>query len=101
MYINYLFYSVEYTDICNFADDTFPHSSSTDVNEAIKNIEHDCSLLEEWFRDNFMKLHASKCHLLVSGYKDELMVFKVVDALLWEEISKKLLGIIIDSLLSC
>ena len=96
MYINYLFYSVEYTDICNFADDTFPHSSSTDVNEAITNIEHDCSLLEEWFRDNFIKLHASKCHLLVSGYKDELVFALVGDALLWAEISVKLLSIIID-----
>ena len=30
-------------------------------------------LLVEWFRDNYMTLNASKCHLLVSGFKDELM----------------------------
>ena len=44
-----------------------------------------------------MTLNASKCHLLVSGYKDQLMFAKVGGELLWEEHSAKLLGIIIDS----
>ena len=80
------------TDICNFT----PHSSSTDVNEAVVNIEHDFSLLVEWFHDNFMTLNASKLYLLVLGDRDEFMFARVGDALLWEEISVKLLGIIID-----
>ena len=42
---NDLFYAVEYADICNFADDTTPHCSSTNINAAIKNLEHDCNLL--------------------------------------------------------
>ena len=46
-----------------------------------------------------MTLNASKCHLLVSGYKDELMFATVGDALIWE-VSAKLLGIIIDSSLT-
>ena len=44
-----------------------------------------------------MTLNATKCHLLVSGYKDDLMFANVRDALIWEEVSAKLLGIIIDS----
>ena len=44
-----------------------------------------------------MTLNASKCHLLVSGYKDEFMFAKVGDELLCEEHSAKLLGIIIYS----
>ena len=36
----------------------------------------------------------------MSGYKDELMFATVGDALIWEEISVKLLGIIIDSSLT-
>ena len=47
-----------------------------------------------------MTLKASKCHLLVSCYKDELMFATVGDALIWEEVSAKLLGIIIDSSLT-
>ena len=100
IYINDLFYAVEYSDICNFADDTTPHSSSTDIDKAISDVEHDCLLLVDWFRDNYMTLNASKCHLLVSGYKDELMFATVGDALIWEEVSAKLLGIIIDSSLT-
>ena len=47
-----------------------------------------------------MTLNTSKCYLLVSGYKDELMIAKVGDALLLEEISVKLLSIIIDMTLT-
>ena len=100
IYINDLFYAVEYADICNFADDTTPHCSSTNVKEAVTNLEHDCNLLVEWFRDNYMTLNASKCHLLVSGFKDELMYATVGGSLIWEELSAKLLGIIIDSSLT-
>ena len=57
--------------------------------------EHYCILLTDWFRDNYMTLNASKCHQLVSGYKDELMFAKLGGELLWEEDSAKLLGILI------
>ena len=100
IYLNDLFYAVEYTEICNFADDTTPYDSGEDINNVMKNIEHDCTLLVEWFRDNYMTLNASKCHLLVSGYRHELMFASVGDALLWEEDSAKLLGIIKDSSLT-
>ena len=32
-----------------------------------------------------MTLNASKCHLLAAGYKDELILASVEDALLWED----------------
>ena len=47
-----------------------------------------------------MTLNATKCHLLVSGYKDDLMFANVGDSLIWEEVSAKLLEIIIDSSLT-
>ena len=47
-----------------------------------------------------MTLNEPKCHLLVFGCKDEAMFARVGNALLWEESSAKLLGIIIDSSLS-
>ena len=59
-------------------------------------IEHDCTLLVEWFRNTFTTLNALKCHLLVAGCKDELMFASAKDALLWEEQSAKLLGILIN-----
>ena len=55
------------------------------------NVENDCSLLIEWFRDNYLTLNADKCNLLVSGHKYEAMYASVGDALLWVENSVKLL----------
>ena len=100
IYLNDLFYIVENTDICNFADDTTPHSSGYNLKEVMEDVEHDCSILVEWFRDNYLTLNADKCHLLVSGFKYEAMYASVGDALLWEENSVKLLGLFIDSELS-
>ena len=71
IYLNDLLYAVEYTDICNFAEGTTPHCSSNNIDEAITNLEHGCTL--EWFRENFTTLNTSKCHLLMSGFKEELM----------------------------
>ena len=100
IYLNDLFYIVENTDICNFADDTTPHSSGYDLKQVMEDVEHDCSILVEWFRDNYLTLNADKCHLLVSGFKYEAMYASVGDALLWEKNSVKLLGLFIDSKLS-
>ena len=53
IYLNDLFYAVEKADICNFADDTTPHASGYDLKEVMIDVEHDCTILVEWFRDNF------------------------------------------------
>ena len=44
-----------------------------------------------------MTLIASRCHRLVTCYKDELMFAKVGDELLLEDDFAKVLGILIDS----
>ena len=69
IYLNELLYAVENTEICNFADETTPNSSDFDLKGLMIDVEHDCSLLVEWFRDNYLTLNADKCHLLVSGHK--------------------------------
>ena len=82
IYLNDLLYAIENAEICNFADDIAPLSSDYDLKEVMIDVEHDCSLLVEWFRDNYLTLNADKCHLLVSGYKNEAMYASVGDALL-------------------
>ena len=59
-------------------------------------IENDCSLLIDWFRDNYLTLNADKCHLIVTGHKHEAMYASIGDELIWEENAVKLLGLIID-----
>ena len=81
IYLNDSFYAVEDTDICNFADDTTPIASGFNLNDVMKDIEYDCSILVEWFRDNYhLTLIVDKCHLIVSGYKYELIYAKEGEA---------------------
>ena len=47
IYLNDLFYIIENTDICNFADDTTPHSSGYNLKHIMEDVEHDCSILVE------------------------------------------------------
>ena len=78
---------VEYTNVCNFADDAAPNSSGYNVNEALTYVEHDSLILLEWFHDNLMTLNADKFHLLCSGHKHEHMFASLSDETIWEEIA--------------
>ena len=68
IYLNDMFYVIEGTKICNFADDTTPHSSCQNLKDAMTNV--DCAILVEWFRYNFMTLNSDKCHIIVFGHKN-------------------------------
>ena len=63
----------EFTGLCNFADGTIFYACDMDLNSLIKKLEHDNFLTIEWFVENNMKLNQDKCHLLVSGYKNEML----------------------------
>ena len=71
IYLNDLFFLCEFTDLCNFADDTTFYACDMDLNSLIKRVEHDSFPAIEWFENNNMKLNQDKYHLLVSGYKNE------------------------------
>ena len=90
IYLNDLLYTVEKTDICNFADDTTPYANGYNLKEVMSDVEHDCNILVEWFRINYMTLNAAKCHLIVSGMKDEAMFAKFDGTTMWEEDSVKI-----------
>ena len=81
-----MFFLSEFTDLCNFADDTTFHACDM-VNFLIKRLEHDSILAIEWFENNNMKLNQDKCHLLVSGYKNENV---------WANIGKEKFGKVIS-----
>ena len=100
IYINDLFFEVDDTSICNFADDTTPHASGDVLKDVMIQLEHDSNTLLDWFRDNFMTLNEGKCHLLVCGHKHECMFANIGSTRIWEEYSAKLLGIHIDRDLS-
>ena len=71
IYLNDLFFLVNYTEACNFADDTTFFAYNKDLGSLINRLEQDSFLAIEWFQNNYMKLNEDKCHLLVGGHKHE------------------------------
>ena len=96
IYLNDLFFLIDYTEVCNFADDTTIFACDKDLGSLINRLEHDSFLAIEWFQNNYMKLNEDKCHLLVGGYKHESIWAKIGDARIWESNKQKLLGVHID-----
>ena len=97
IYINDLFFIIEQTDICNYADDNTLNACDISLNNLLRRLEHDSLLAIEWFQNNYMKLNEGKCHLLISGYKHEVIWAKVGERKIWESKEKKLLGLNLDS----
>ena len=62
----------------------------------LRRLEHDSVLAIEWFHQNYMKLNESKCHLLISGFKHEVIWANVGGMKIWESKEEKLLGLNID-----
>ena len=72
IYINDLFFLIENTKVCNYADDTTIHSCEMSLNILIKRLEDDATIVIDWFRYNYMKFNPNKCHILISGYKHDI-----------------------------
>ena len=67
-----------------------------DLNSLLKILEQDNFLAIEWLENNNMKLNQGKCHLLVSGYKNENVSANIGNENIWESHKQKLLGLDID-----
>ena len=68
IYINYIFYFIDMSDIANYADDTTPFVVEKTIDSLLESLEKDTAALIKWFRDNYLKLNADKCHLLISNH---------------------------------
>ena len=69
IYINDLFFIINYTDTCNYADDTTFYMCDKDLNHLTKKLEHDSLLAIEWFDSNY------KCHFIVAAPGTNLNIF--------------------------
>ena len=96
LYINDLFFIIEQTDICNYADDNTLNACDMSLENLLRRLEHDSLLAIEWFQSNNMKLNEDKCHLLVSGFKHEILWVNIGEKKIWESKEVKLLGLNID-----
>ena len=100
IYLNDLFHPAESTEVCNFADVTTFFDCDKDLKTLISSLEHDSHLAIEWFESNCMKLNQDKCHLLVSGCKQENIWARIGEVKIWESSKQKLLRVVIDRDLS-
>ena len=96
IYINDLFFIIEQTEVCNYADDNTLNACDLSLSNLLRRLEHDSLLAIEWFQNNYMKLNEGKCHLLISGYKHEVIWANVGENKIWESKEEKLLGLNID-----
>ena len=96
IYLHDLFFLFEFTDLCNFADDTTFYACNMDISSFIKRLEHDSFLAIEWFENYNTKLNQDKCRLLVSGYKNENFGANIGKERILESNKQKFLGLDID-----
>ena len=61
-----LFFIMKETDFSSYADDNTPYVTADTIEEVIKLLERESTMLFNWFSDNQMKANISKCHLLVN-----------------------------------
>ena len=100
LFINDLFYIIQDSDICNYADDNTLHASDLSLESLMARLESNVKRSIERFEYNGMKLNSKKCHLLICGHKYEIMIGNINNAKVIESTDVKLLGVLIDSKLT-
>ena len=104
IFINDLFFFVEHSDICNYADDNSLSVADVSIDHIISKLELDIRSLDEWLQNNYMLLNQEKCQFMIiessRAQRIEKAKIKLSNKYI-EEISKgKLLGISFDNKLT-
>ena len=99
IYLNDIFYFANKCDIANYADDTTPYSVEKSMDTLVSSLETDTNIFIKWFRDNYFKLNADKCNLIISKQSEGISI-NIVDEIIECSSSVKLLGITIDNKLN-
>ena len=71
IYINDLFFILDETDKCNYADDTCLYVCDVALESILRRLTHDGHKAIDWFQYNYMIENRTKFHLIVSGHKYE------------------------------
>ena len=90
-----LFFIMKETNFSSYADDNTPYRNADTIDEVIKLLERDSTMLLKWLSDNQMKANISKCHLLV--HKKDEVVINLGETEIRNSEYEKLLGIKVDT----
>ena len=100
VFINDIFWFANRTKICNYADDTTIFACHPDLDNIIKQLEEDSTVIVKWFSDNFLKLNDDKCRLMIFGGKSTEATVTIGNSKINESDYEKLLGVTFDKKLS-
>ena len=67
--MNNLIMFIEKSDICNFADDNTLYKSSPSLSVILNCLEHDITIVLNWFKANSLKANPQKFQFMVLGEK--------------------------------
>ena len=98
IFINDIFYSVDYSTIYNYADDNTLSYADYDINNVIQKLESDSLKMLDWFANNLMQANPDKFQALAIGKKtfDKNICFDLKGNKIECEKDVKLLGVTID-----
>ena len=93
---NDIFYFVSESNLTNYTGDNTPYAIDTNIDTLITNLVNDTSILITWFSDNYFKMNADKCKLLITNHEEDISAIIVGQSIICSK-SVKLLGINIDN----
>ena len=101
IFINDLFFFVENSDICNYADDNSLTVSDRNIDDIISKLQEDTDQLRQWFAHNGMILNGDKCQFMIiessRNNRNSTTEIKIGGNIVKESKKGKLLGITFDN----
>ena len=97
IFINDLFFFIEETEICNFADDNTLFACDTSLLSVLDRLKRDVSRVNTWFKDNNMIANAEKFQIMFLGVQNPCEIsLNICDNIISGKSQVELLGITID-----
>ena len=101
IFINDIFYAIEASEICNFADDYTIYALSHSLEAMIAKLEIDIYNIPKWFDSNSMVANPSKFQVMFLGFKKgRHLALEINGDVITSSREVKLLGVTLDSQLN-
>ena len=98
IFINDVFFFIEKSEICNFADDNTLYSCDRNLLHIKKNLTFDMENISFWFTTNSLKANAGKFQFMIPNRNNQRGQRMVINSITVEESNEViLLGITIDN----
>ena len=101
IFINDLFFSVQNSDLHNYADDNTLSMADTNIETITNTLNDDISNVYNWFENNHLSLNEDKCQFLIierpGNIRNEIAEIKIRNKTIYETNKGKLLGITFDN----